>query len=117
MAALFTDDAVIRFYDVAGSLLNEVTAAEFAESIGERVGAGQPIHHLFSHEIDVTSAVEASGVWAMEDLIFHDREQTPDAPFDSMHGFGHYHDTYRRTDDGWRIAGTDLTRIRLEFVR
>jgi hypothetical protein len=32
MAALFTDDAVIRFYDVAGSLLNEVTTAEFAPS-------------------------------------------------------------------------------------
>jgi hypothetical protein len=116
MATLFIDDAVMRFYDVDGSLLNEVTAA-FADTIGSRVGAGQPIHHLFSHEIEFTSDTEATGVWAMEDLIFHDRAQNPDAPFEQMHGFGHYHDSYRGTTDGWRIAGQELTRLRLDFVR
>ncbi|WP_193783260.1 nuclear transport factor 2 family protein [Streptomyces sp. E5N91] len=62
MAALLTDDAVMRFYDVGGALLNEVTAAGLARTIGERVGSGQPVHHLFSHEIDFTSETSASGV-------------------------------------------------------
>ncbi|MCI2422941.1 nuclear transport factor 2 family protein [Saccharopolyspora sp. K220] len=117
VADLFTEDAMMRFYDVDGGLLNQVTAAQFAAEIGERVGAGQPIHHLFSHEIEFTTATTAKGVWAMEDLIFHDRKAHPDAPFDSMHGLGHYHDTYRKTPDGWRISGSELTRLRLQFVR
>lgn len=113
---LFTDDAVMRFYNVDGSLANEVPAAEFAGTIGGRVGAGQPIHHLFSHEIAFTSDTTATGVWAMEDLIFHDRQAHPDAPFTSMHGFGHYHDSYRKADGVWRIAGSRLTRLRVDFV-
>jgi hypothetical protein len=39
----------------------------------------------------------------------------PEAPFTRMHGFGHYHDTYRKIDGAWRIAGCKLTRIRLDF--
>ena len=117
VAALFTEDAVMRFYGVDGGLRNEVTAAEFAATIGARVGAGQPVHHVFSHEIRFTSATTAEGVWAMEDLIFHDRGNDPQAPFETMHGFGHYHDVYRKTADGWRIAGSDLTRLRVAFTR
>jgi hypothetical protein len=116
MAGLFTDDAVMRFHNVDGSLANEVRAAEFAATIGRRVGAGQPIHHLFSHEIALTSDTTATGVWAMEDLIFHDRQAHPEAPFTSMHGFGHYHDTYRKVDGAWRIADCKLTRIRVDIV-
>ncbi|ROO87754.1 SnoaL-like protein [Actinocorallia herbida] len=116
VAGLFTDDAVMRFRGVDGGLLNEVTAAEFAKTIGARVGAGQPVHHLFTHEITFTSDTTAEGVWAMEDLIFHDREAHPEAPFSFMHGFGHYHDTYRKVDGRWRISGCELTRLRLEIV-
>ncbi|WP_121712109.1 nuclear transport factor 2 family protein [Streptomyces sp. E5N91] len=53
----------------------------------------------------------------MEDLVFHDRTLHPEAPFDSMHGFGHYHDDYRRTEGGWLIASSELTRLRLDIVR
>ncbi|GEC02753.1 hypothetical protein SSP24_04080 [Streptomyces spinoverrucosus] len=74
MAGVFTDDAVMRFRNVDGTLANEVTAAEFAKTIGGRVGAGQPIHHLFTHEVTFTSDTTAQGVWAMEDRIYHDRE-------------------------------------------
>jgi hypothetical protein len=116
VAGLFTADAVMRFRDVDGELLNEVTAAEFARSIGGRVGAGQPVHHLFSHEVTFSSDSTAAGVWAMEDLIFHDRANNPDAPFSFMHGFGHYHDTYRKVGGTWYISGSELTRLRMQIV-
>jgi hypothetical protein len=32
-----------------------------------------------------------------------------------LHGYGHYHETYRKTDGGWRIASTKLTRLRSDF--
>jgi hypothetical protein len=115
-ATIFTEDAVLRFFDPDGTLANEVTAGEFAETIGSRVGSAQPVHHFFTHEIEFTSDTTATGLWAMEDLIFYDRETDPDARFTKMHGFGHYHDTYRKVDGAWRISGADLTRLRLEFV-
>jgi hypothetical protein len=116
MAALFTDDGVMRFYDVGGILTNTVVAGDIAETIGGRVGDGQPIHHVFSHELELTGADQASGIWAMEDLIFHDTDAHPEAPFAVMHGFGHYHETYRKVDGHWRISTVDLTRVRLDFT-
>lgn len=116
-ATVLAEDAVLTFRDVDGSLANEVTAAEFAATIGGRVGDGQPIHHVFSHEITFTGPDTATAIWAMEDLIFHDRAAHPEAPFTSMHGYGHYHETYRRIGGQWRIAGFELTRVRMECVR
>ncbi|MGP4012929.1 nuclear transport factor 2 family protein [Streptomyces sp. 4N124] len=116
MVGVFTDDAVMRFRNVDGTLANVVTAGEFAKTIGDRVGAGQPIHHLFTHEVTFTSDTTAQGVWAMEDRIYHDREAHPEAPFSFLHGFGHYHDTYRKVDGEWRISDCELTRLRLKIV-
>jgi hypothetical protein len=31
-----------------------------------------------------------------------------------LHGFGHYHETYIRRPEGWRIKTTRLTRLHLE---
>jgi hypothetical protein len=115
-ATIFTADAVLRFFNPDGTLANEVTGAEFAETIGGRVGPGQPIHHFFTHEIAFTSDTTATGLWAMEDLIFYDRDEHPDARFTTMHGYGHYHDAYRKVDGVWRISGADLTRLRVDIV-
>ena len=41
-----------------------------------------------------------------------------------LHGFGHYHETYRKDvdtdavdgDSGWRIASSTLTRLRMDIT-
>lgn len=38
VADLFTEDAVMRFHNVDGSLAKEVSVAEFARTVGDRVG-------------------------------------------------------------------------------
>jgi hypothetical protein len=114
VAGLFTDDAVMRIHNPDGSLASEASTAELAADISGRLGAGQPIHHLFSHEIAFTSDTTATGVWAMESLVLHDRQAHPGAPFTRMHGFGHYHDTYRKVDGAWRIAACTVTRIHVD---
>ena len=65
----------------------------------------ESVHHGHMPEIELLSETEARGIWAMEDIVeFTDR---------LLHGFGHYHETYRKTDDGWRIATLRLSRTRL----
>jgi hypothetical protein len=31
-----------------------------------------------------------------------------------MHGYGHYHETYEKTDGRWRISSLKLTRLRVD---
>ena len=68
------------------------------------------VHHGHMPEIDILSDTEATGIWAMEDKLWWPEG----APLTAMHGYGHYHERYVRTDDGWRIARTTLTRLRVD---
>ena len=77
------------------------TIAAFVEAAA---GPRRTVHHGHAHEIEIVSDDEARGVIAMEDQIWEG-----DAPF--LHGCGHYHETYRREPDGWRIHTSRLTRL------
>lgn len=82
------------------------------EAIGEylvRMGPHRnTVHHGHTHEIDLVSATEATGIWAMEDIIeYADRR---------LHGHGHYHEAYRKVDGQWRFASIHLKRLRLVTV-
>ena len=68
----------------------------------------QTVHHGHMPEIEVIDAHNATGIWAMEDEM-RDREGRL-----IVVGKGHYHETYRMTDNGWRIASFRLTRLSLE---
>jgi hypothetical protein len=65
------------------------------------------VHHGHMPEISVADEDNASGIWAMSDEL-SDREGRL-----IVCGRGHYHDTYRRTEEGWRIATSKLTRLSL----
>lgn len=69
----------------------------------------QSVHHGLMPEITIEGPENASGVWALFDMLrFHE------GPVSEMIGYGHYHETYRRTDGSWRIASSRLTRLRVE---
>jgi hypothetical protein len=65
----------------------------------------ESVHHGHMPEIEIQSDTEARGIWAMEDIV----EFTDGL----LHGYGHYHETYRKTDGKWRIATLHLTRVRI----
>lgn len=70
------------------------------------------VHHGHMPEIQLTSATTASGIWAMEDRL-----QFPaGGPIGGVHGWGHYHDTYRLVDGQWRIESSRLTRLRMDLA-
>ena len=65
-----------------------------------RIGGSSHVHHGHMPEIEVTAPGEASGTWAMEDHLWWPEG----SPIRRLHGYGHYHETYARTGDGWRIS-------------
>ena len=82
--------------------------ADFVRGV---VGDVQTVPHGHMGEIEVTSPTTATGIWAMEDLL----RWPAGGPYGSMHGWGHYHETYAKPGDGWRIQTLTLTRLRLDF--
>lgn len=120
LRTIFCDDAM---FDARTSLsldgAGEGAAAESNDWVyqgGDEIivfiqGAAGPrrtVHHGHCHEIDILSPTEARGVIAMEDKIWEDG-----ALF--LHGFGHYHETYRREDDGWRILTSRISRLHVQL--
>jgi hypothetical protein len=107
---VFTDDCVC-IYDTQISRFGE-PAPDGYRVEGKRGMANfwdpdrkQSVHHGHMAEIHILSETEARAIWAMEDIVqFTDR---------LMHGFGHYHETYRKVDGEWLIATLHLTRLRL----
>jgi hypothetical protein len=65
------------------------------------------VHHGFTPEIEILSPVSARGIWAMEDEI-RDRDYRL-----VLHGFGHYHETYEKSDAGWMIKTARISRMQL----
>src|SRR6478672_8429973 len=84
-------------------------------TLGERArknlgGPSQPTaHQVHTPEIEVTSATTARGIWALQDVVRF-------GPGVTLVGYGHYHETYEKTDGQWRIKTSKLTRLREDIV-
>jgi uncharacterized protein (TIGR02246 family) len=67
------------------------------------------VHHGHMPEITLTGPDTAVGIWSMEDIVGLPDGQT-------LRGYGHYHEQYRKVDGAWRIARLHLTRLRLDYT-
>ncbi len=84
-------------------------ADDFLSFLREAIGDVVTVHQCHTPEIGLTSATTASGVWAMEDML-----RWPNGS--ELHGYGHYHETYEKVGDEWRIASSKLTRLHMDFT-
>jgi protein-tyrosine-phosphatase len=110
--AVFAPDASVDYApDETDSSRWKATEADkvvaLVRSIVERAVS---IHHGHMAEVELTSPSLARAIFAMEDLIFW----PPDSPYELMHGWGHYHETYEKIDGKWLIKTLVLTRLRVE---
>ncbi len=64
------------------------------------------VHQVHLPEIEITSPTTAKGIVPMEDLLIWEE----DGIQRWVHGYGHYHQEYRKTDRGWQIFDHNLTR-------
>jgi len=115
LEAVFAPDLVADFRDSTGtrdeSLLTR-GAALYVKNLAPILQNITTTHHGHMPEIDITSETTASGIWAMEDILWVG-EGAP-VPYKKLHGFGHYHETYEKTDGEWRIKTVRLSRLRTD---
>ena len=105
--AVFTDDVVM---DSTGSGGDVITGADtFLAFISANLAERVTVHHCHTPEITLASPSSAIGIWAMEDRVsFTDGRE--------LSGFGHYQETYQKTDETWQIRTSTLTRLRMSIT-
>ena len=89
------------------STYGKFTVEPFERGFGNFISA----HHGFMPEIEITGDNTAKAIWPMADEL-----RFPQGPIAEMTGYGHYHETYQRTDGTWRIKTMRLTRLRVTAV-
>jgi uncharacterized protein (TIGR02246 family) len=107
MRQVFTDDAVIDTSEAGGSLVTG--ADEFVTGLRALLADAVTVHQGHMPEIDVTSATTATGIWALHDIVIL-------ANGARLDGYGHYHETYEKGADGWRISSLKLTRLHTDMT-
>ena len=116
---LHTDDVVSETFDrrlqseEQGSVaLSAVVGRDALRDAIESVLGGPTAittaHHGHTPEITLTSDTTATGIWAMEDELWWTNGDIEE----HLHGYGHYHEKYRRIDGVWLISYRNLTRLR-----
>jgi len=111
LAAVFAPDGVLdhRAAEVEDTVTGADTIAEFIiDSVREAV----TVHHGHMSEIEILTDTTARGIWSMEDKLWWPKG----SPIETIHGYGHYHEDYRKVDGEWKIAVNRLTRLRVDRV-
>ena len=98
----------------AGGVRNKVVGPRaLAAAIRQFMEQQPPLtsaHHAHTPEIEFSSDSTASAIWPMEDhLWWRDGERE-----ESLHGYGHYHEHYRKVEGRWLICYRKLTRLRVD---
>ena len=101
---VFTEDVIV---DVPEAGVPATTMRDsFVWPLSEMLAEVKTAHQIHSPQITLDGD-RADVIWAMQDRLLW-----PDG--NKMTGYGHYHEEYRRTPDGWKIAKLLLTRLILE---
>lgn len=113
-AATFAADGTLTVDSLKRDELGNVMGSRTATGSGAIVdwvsgvlAGATTIHHGHMPEITIETPERASGIWAMVDrVIWPDRW---------LRGWGHYHETYRKSGGEWRISSSRLTRLHVEI--
>ncbi len=105
MRGVMADDVAVDTTDSGGTVMSG--ADEFIASLRQLLEDVVTVHHCHMPEITLQSRSSASGVWAMEDMLWF-----PDGTH--LHGYGHYHETYEKREGRWLITSCRLSRIRMD---
>ncbi|HMG41591.1 MAG TPA: nuclear transport factor 2 family protein [Acidimicrobiales bacterium] len=104
LAELFVDDATASYGGGARELSGRAAIAEWVGSVMASTSM-LTIHQVSQPEIDLVGPTEATGSWALQDVVV-----LSDAGF-TIRGASYYDDRYVKVDDRWLIRHTGYKRI------
>lgn len=104
--AMFVEDHVSDTYNGAPAIGAKANVERLKAVLADIVS----VHHGHMPEITITGPDTAEGVWAMEDMLFWTQGEEQHW----LHGYGHYHEKYRKTAEGWKFCYRTLTRLRVD---
>ena len=107
MRKVFTDDAVVDTAEAGGDVVQG--ADEFPAYLQVALDGTVTVHQGHMPEIVMTSETEATGIWALNDIVIWSNGTRLD-------GYGHYHETYEKRGGEWRIKSSKLTRLHVDFA-
>lgn len=114
LTSLFLDGAVLDVQQDTGNPPIHGRAA-IIEQIRMAVIYAASSHQVHTPEITLTSDDTAEGIWAMQDRVVWQPGKSPISGVASITGYGQYHETYRRSDGGWKFASLRLTRFHVDM--
>ncbi|WP_030519699.1 nuclear transport factor 2 family protein [Nocardia rhamnosiphila] len=104
------DDKQPRSGDTTNRVVGNQVLADTIRALLDGPVPVTTVHHGHTPEIELTSATTARGIWAMEDLLWwSDGDEEL-----HLHGYGHYHEEYRKVAGRWLIGYRKLTRLRVD---
>jgi uncharacterized protein (TIGR02246 family) len=106
MRQVFTHDVVLDTSEAGGGVVSG--ADEFMTFLQEVLSGAVTVHQGHMPEIELTSSTTATGIWALNDVVIW-----PDGT--RLTGYGHYHETYEKVGDDWRIKSSKLTRLHVDM--
>jgi hypothetical protein len=106
---VFTLDCHMQVEHEPGAIGTDLRGREaIVNGVRAALEGTRTVHHGHMPEIELTGPTTARGVWAMFDYV-----SWGDAR--DLEGYGHYHETYRKSPSGrWQIASLLLTRLRVD---
>lgn len=112
---LFADEPEIRFFDPDGNAtFSFASVDEFVDVSARYLEGARTIHQVHNAEMERVADDRVNAIWSMEDyLVFPEADDTRPA---TMHGYGHYHETWNFEDGNWRISKLELRRTILEIT-
>ena len=103
LATCFTEDATASYGGGAVELEGrEAILAFLVETMGST--AMLTSHRGTQPEIELVGRAEATGIWALEDVVIHQDFGV------TIHGASFYDDRYVKVDGAWRIRATGYKR-------
>ncbi len=107
--SVHTPDVVSETFGAGKSVVGRADLTDAIRNVLDGNVFVTSVHHGHTPEIALTSATTATGIWAMEDELWWTNGDFEE----HLHGYGHYHEEYRRIEGRWLIAYRRLTRLRV----
>ena len=105
--ACYAEDAIASFSGQPDGSKGRQQVIDNTRGALENVATAHQVH---SYEIEFQADDEATGIWALFDILSWDAGDTTQW----MRGYGHYRQKYRKIDGQWLITAHELTRLLLE---